>query len=139
LAFAVIIGIPLSMSQLMLLIPASLIVCFFGGAFGVIIMANLKSQRAANQVFPFIMLPQYFLAGVFTPINELPWYLDILSLISPMRYAVDLLRGGYYLGLAEYSAVVLESPAFNLGISVVLFALFLVVGTILFVRREKNR
>ena len=139
LAFAVIIDIPMSLGQLLLLIPVSLIVCFLGGAFGVIIMANLKSQRAANQVFPFIMLPQYFLAGVFTPINQLPWYLNILSIISPMRYAVDLLRGGYYLGLAEYNAVVLDSPLFNLGVSAALFALFLVAGTVIFVRKEKNR
>ena len=51
---------------------------------------NLSSQRAASQIFPFIMLPQFFLAGVFNPIKVLPWYLELLSLISPMRYAVDL-------------------------------------------------
>ena len=32
------------------------------------VMANLNSQRAANQVFPFLVLPQFFLAGVFNPI-----------------------------------------------------------------------
>ena len=138
-AFAVIIGIPFTLWQLLLLFPVSLINCFFGGAFGVIIMANLNSQRAANQVFPFIMLPQFFLAGVFTPINNLPWYLEILSILSPMRYAVDLTRGVYYAGMPEYSQVVLADPPVNLAIIAVLFVTFLMIGTAIFVRKEKNR
>ena len=139
LAFAIIIGIPFTPRQAILLAPAALIACFFGGAFGVIIMANLKSQRAANQVFPFIMLPQYFLAGVFTPIDNLPWYLTILSIMSPMRYPVDLIRGVYYAGSPAYDSVVLQEPLVNLGIIAILFATFLMVGTMLFVQKERNR
>lgn len=138
-AFAVIIGLPITPWQVVALFPVSLINCFFGGAFGVIIMANLNNQRAANQVFPFIMLPQFFLAGVFTPIDNLPWYLNILSILSPMRYAVDLTRGVYYLGLPEYNRVVLASPLFNLAVIAGLFGLFLVIGTAIFVRKERNR
>lgn len=138
-AFAIIIGIPISLAQMLILAPVALIVCFFGGAFGVIIMANLNSQRAANQVFPFIMLPQYFLAGVFAPIDNLPWYLDIFSRISPMRYAVDLTRSVFYRGLPEYSAVVLQEPLSTLVVITGLFGVFLVVGTFLFVRKERNR
>ena len=138
-AFAVIIGIPLTLGQVLALAPISLMVCFFGGSFGVVIMANINTQRAANQVFPFIMLPQYFLAGVFTPIDDLPWYLLILSILSPMRYAVDLTRGVYYAGLPEYDQVVLLSPLINLAIMILGFALFLVAGTVIFVRKEKNR
>jgi ABC-2 type transport system permease protein len=114
-------------------------VCLFGGAFGVLIMANLNTQRAANQIFPFIMLPQYFLAGVFSPIKILPWYLDILSRISPMRYAIDLTRNLFYAGQPEYAEVVMASPITNTIIVAGLFVLFLVLGTWLFVRGERNR
>ena len=48
------------------------------------------------------MLPQIFLSGVFTPIGNLPMVLDILSRMSPMRYAVDLARGIYYAGKPEH-------------------------------------
>ena len=137
--FGVVIGVPLSLARLSGLIPAAVIACLFGGAFGVIIMANISSQRAANQIFPFIMLPQYFLAGVFTPVKGLPPHLDILSKLSPMRYPVDLTRGVFYRGLAEYEAVVLQDPIVNLMIMGALFAAFLVVGTGLFVRNERNR
>ncbi len=139
LIFGFIIGISISPTQLFALFPIALAACLFGGAFGVIIMANISSQRAANQIFPFIMLPQFFLAGVFSPIKDLPWYLDFLSRISPMRYPVDLTRGIFYAGQSEYSAVVVQSPASNLLIMVVFFMIFLVAGTFLFVRNERNR
>jgi ABC-2 type transport system permease protein len=116
-----------------------IIICLLGGAFGLVILANLDSQRAANQIFPFIFLPQYFLAGVFTPMKVLPWYLDILSRISPMRYAVDLFRDAFYAGSADYSKVVLSSMAVNLAVVGAMFVVFLVAGTYLFVRREHNR
>lgn len=139
LLFGFIIGVPMSLSQLLALIPVALIACLFGGAFGVIIMASLSNQRAANQIFPFIMFPQFFLAGVFSPIRVLPLYLDILSKISPMRYPVDLARGVFYAHSPEYEAVVLQSPLFNLLIMGSLFFVFLVSGTWLFVRNERNR
>ena len=84
-------------------------------------------------------VPQFFLAGVFNPIHILPWYLDILSRISPMRYAVDLTRGVFYAGRADYSEIVLQSPLLNLAIMIVGFIIFLVIGTYLFVRSERNR
>jgi ABC-2 type transport system permease protein len=111
----------------------------FGAAFGVIVLSNLKSRRGADQIFPFLMLPQFFLAGVFNPIRVLPWYLDILSKISPMRYAVDLARGVFYSGLPDYEAVVLQPVVFNLALIAGGFGVFLVLGTFLFVRSEQNR
>ncbi|TMC84525.1 MAG: hypothetical protein E6J06_06510 [Chloroflexi bacterium] len=90
-------------------------------------------------MFQFLILPQFFLAGVFNPIGILPWYLEILSRISPMRYVVDLIRGVVYAGHPEYHKVVLFDPAINLLVIVVMFGVFVVVGTALFVRRETNR
>ena len=132
-------GVPISGPQFLGLTVVAVAVCLFGGSFGVLVLANLSSQRAANQVFPFIMLPQFFLAGVFTPIQVLPWYLDILSKISPMRYAVDLGRGVFYAGQPDYAKVVLRGVPFNMLVISIMFAVFLVVGTWLFVRGERNR
>lgn len=137
--FSALIGVPISGAQLLGLVIVAIIVCLFGGAFGVLVLANLSSQRAANQVFPFIMLPQFFLAGVFSPIQVLPWYLDLLSRISPMRYAIDLTRAVFYAGQPDYPEVVLQGPFFNLTIIAALFAVFMIAGTWLFVRGERNR
>ena len=138
LGFGVVIGIPFNISIVLSLVVVSVIVCVFGGSFGILVLSNLKSQRIANQIFPFIMLPQIFLSGVFTPIGDLPIMLDVLSRLSPMRYAVDLARGIYYAGKTEYDSVVLVDPTVNLVIIFGLFSTFLILGTWLFVRNERK-
>lgn len=137
--FGLIVQIPLSLGQIISLIPVAFVACLLGGAFGILVLSNLNSQRTANQVFPFIIFPQFFLAGVFAPIKDLPPILFILSRMAPMTYAVDLVRGVYYAGAPEFSKVVLASPFVNLLIITALFFVFLFIGTFLFVRGERNR
>ncbi|MBA3610305.1 MAG: ABC transporter permease [Rubrobacter sp.] len=90
--FGLVIGVPLTLAQIVGLLPVAVAACLLGGAFGVFVLGNISSQRAANQIFPFVIFPQFFLAGVFSPIQVLPLPLDVLSRISPLRYAVDLTR-----------------------------------------------
>jgi ABC-2 type transport system permease protein len=139
LIFGLVVGVKFSVAQVFGLLWVGVIVCLFAAAFGVILLSNLPSRRTADQIFPFIMLPQFFLAGVFNPIRVLPWYLDILSRLSPMRYAVDLTRGIFYAGQSGYADIVLQSPLLNFGIMLAAFLVFLVIGTYLFVRSEQNR
>lgn len=136
---AVVLGVPMSLRQGVSLIPVGIAAALLGGAFGVVVLSRIGSQRAAQQLFPFVFLPQFFLAGVFSPIKVLPLPLEILSRISPLRYAVDLTRGVYYAGSAEASLVVLSPIAVNGLIAGALFALFLIAGTAVFVRGERNR
>jgi ABC-2 type transport system permease protein len=136
---ALVLGVPLTPLRVALLVPASLIACLLGGSFGVAAMSVLSNQRAAQQIFPFLIFPQFFLAGIFNPIKILPWYLLPFSLASPLRYAVDLVRGVVYTGRPEYDKVVLFSPLTNLLVMGAMFTGFLVLGTALFVRQETNR
>ncbi len=139
LAFGLIAGVHFSFVQFLGLGWAGVATCLFGAAFGVIILSNLNNRRTADQVFPYIMLPQFFLAGVFNPLKGLPWYLDYLSRISPMRYAVDFTRDIFYLGRTDFSSATLQGPMYNLALMGVAFLVFLFLGTLLFVRKEQNR
>jgi ABC-2 type transport system permease protein len=137
--FVAILQIPVNWMAVLYAAPTLLLGALFGGAFGVMILANLKDQRAANQLFPFLIFPQFFLAGVFNPIKVLPLPLMVLSRIAPMTYAVDLFRSVYYWGTPEYDKVVLFPFWLNLLVVGGLFLVFLTVGTYLFVRQERNR
>jgi ABC-2 type transport system permease protein len=133
------IGVPLSPIVLLALIPTSLVVAINGGAFGLLLLSNISSQRTANQIFPFLLLPQFFLAGVFNPIHALPLPLAILSALSPLRYAVELTRNVMY-GLQPGVAAPETAPwPVNAAVIAGSFAVFLIVGTLLFVRAERNR
>lgn len=141
--FSMLFGVKVSLAQLPLLALVGVFVCLVGGAFGLLVMTNLRSRRAAQQVFPLLLLPQYFLAGIFLPLAVLPLPLEILSRIAPLRYAVDLMRGVFYSTSPTYGAdgatVVLDSIQLNLTVLIGMFVAFLVIGTRLFVRSERNR
>ena len=55
------------------------------------------------------------------------------------RYAVDLMRGAYYADRPEAPRVVLADPATNLAMLAAALLAFMVIGTALCVRAERNR
>ncbi len=138
-ALGIVLQIPADWPRLLAILPVGFLICILGGSFGVLIMSNLSGVQSAQQIFPFVLFPQFFLAGVFNPITHLPPMLFVLSRIAPMTYAVDLFRGLYYAGKPEYSKVVLHSPLVNLAIIGGIIFVLLIVGTAIFVAREKNR
>jgi ABC-2 type transport system permease protein len=138
-AFGYLVGAGLSLQQLVSLIPILIIACLFGASFGVFMLANLPSQRAANQIFPFIIFPMFFVSGIFGPVESLPWFLFILSRISPMTYIVDLVRNVAYQGQSVLERVTVFPMWLDLLVIGVLFTVFLIVGTLLFVRNERNK
>ena len=111
----------------------------FGASFGALIVSLLPNQRSANLLFPFVFLPQFFLAGSFNPIKNLPWYLDIVSHVAPLRYAVDLVRSAYYGDSDAAAFAVLADPAFTVTLIAIATLVMLSIGTLLFVRSERNR
>ncbi len=139
LVVGILIGVPLSPLVLFALIPVSAVVAVYGGAFGLLLLSNLSSQRSAQQIFPFILLPQFFLAGVFNPIHDLPLPLAILSALSPLRYAVELTRNVVYGLQPGVPAPDMTPLPINLAVMGASFVVFLVAGTFLFTRAERNR
>lgn len=139
LALGKIIGAEFTLGQMVQIIPAGILACLLGGAFGIMVMSVFSNQRSANQVFPFVIFPQFFLAGVFSPIKNLPPVLWVLSRMAPMTYAVDLVRGLFYQGKPEYAKVVLHDPWINALVMVVMSAVFLAVGVKMFIKAERER
>jgi ABC-2 type transport system permease protein len=135
--FGLIIGIPLTFLSILYLLPAAVIAALLGGSFGVMVLGNLNNERAANQLFPLIIFPQLFLAGVFVPVTSLPGPLLLLAKIAPLTYAVDFMRGSFYFG--QNNPDLLNRPYVNLIVIALLCTVFITVGTISFVRKEKNR
>lgn len=137
--FGIILGVAFSAKIVLLLILTGLTASFLGGAFGVLVLANIGSQRTMAQIFPFVLFPQIFLSGVFAPIQNFPPLLALLAKIAPLTYAVDLVRYAYYAGTPELSKVTAFSLGADILIVLALFLVFLFVGTALFVRKERSR
>jgi ABC-2 type transport system permease protein len=137
--FAAVIGVRLSPFQLALMIPAALAACILGAAFGLAALAALPNQRAGLQVLPFLVLPQYFAAGVLAPVSTLPGYLALISWIMPLRYAVDLSRAALEAGGRGGAAVLGAPPVIDMLIVTVAIAVLLSAGAALFDWRERDR
>ncbi len=120
-AFAALFGVRMSPGQVAALLPPSAGCCLFGGAFGLATLPALPNQRAALQVFPFVVLPQYFLAGVVAPLRGLPTCLDVVSWAMPLRYAVDLTRAAFCAGTPGYRTAVTEAPLLDAAVMAALW------------------
>lgn len=136
LLFGLILQIKLGPAQFGELLVVGILAALLGGAFGTLLVSAFPSQRSANQVLPFFVFPQIFLAGVLVPLRG--EVLKTVSLIAPLRYVVDLAHSIVY-GYPDAHDLVLLSPIVNLAIVGGLFAIFLVIGTTLFVRSERTR
>jgi ABC-2 type transport system permease protein len=139
LAFAAAIGVPVPAAKLLVLVPACVAACLAGAGFGLVTVAVLPTQRSAMNVFQFLIIPQYVLAGVLVPLRGAAPWLRAISLAMPLRYAVDLTRAAYYAATAGYREAVIASPVLDAAVTGGLAALLLAAGGLLFSYRERTR
>ncbi len=59
---------------------------------GIFISTFARNEFQVIQFIPLIITPQIFLSGVIWPVEQMPNYLQWLSAILPLTYAVDGLR-----------------------------------------------
>lgn len=59
---------------------------------GIFISTFARNEFQMVQFIPLIIFPQIFLCGVIWPVEQMPDYLQWLSKIMPLTYAVDGLR-----------------------------------------------
>ncbi len=59
---------------------------------GIFVSTFARNEFQMVQFIPLIILPQVFLCGVIWPVEQMPDYLQWLSVVLPLTYAVDGLR-----------------------------------------------
>jgi ABC-2 type transport system permease protein len=136
---AVAFGVRMSPGQLTMLLAPALACCLLGGSFGLATIAALPNQRSAMQIFQFLIIPQYVLAGVLVPLQGQPAYLDAFGWAMPLRYAVELTRAAFYAGTPGYARVVTAGPVLDVVAIAGLSAVFMTTGALVFDYRERTR
>jgi len=136
---AVAFGVRMSPGQLTMLLAPALACCLLGGSFGLATIAALPNQRSAMQIFQFLIIPQYVLAGVLVPLQGQPAYLNAFGWAMPLRYAVELSRAAFYAGTPGYARVVTAGPVLDVVAIAGLSAVFMTAGALVFAYRERTR
>ncbi|WP_051407065.1 ABC transporter permease [Nocardia sp. CNY236] len=63
-----------------------------GVALGLLASAFARTEFQAVQFMPVVVAPQIFVCGLLVPRNQLPDWLEVLSNVMPLSYAVDALQ-----------------------------------------------
>jgi ABC-2 type transport system permease protein len=138
-AMIVIMQIPMNAGDLLRVIALTPVLALAGGALGVFLIGLTQEPRTVAVAVPLLIFPQMFLSGALIPVSASSGILGALARIIPMTYSIDLARNIYYWGKPEYALAVLHPPMVDLAITVAFFLVFTIVGTILFVRADRNR
>ncbi len=131
--------IPMDFGDLLRVIAISPILALAGGALGIMFIGLTQDPKVVSIGVPLLIFPQIFLSGALIPVAASSGILGLLAKIIPMTYSIDLARNIFYWGKPEYGAAVLNPPMLDLAVTVGFILVFVVVGTYLFVRADRNR
>jgi len=130
--FAFLIGAQMNAVIFLLSLPVMLLITFGLVCIGLTFASLMKSFEGFGLIQTFINMPMFFLSGALFPLNNVPQWLQVVSLVNPLTYGVDALRtvmiGQSWNGIAPVSVDIAVLLVFD----VVMFT----VGTWAFSRTE---
>lgn len=92
LALAGLAGVPYSPTLLLILLGQTLLLSFALTAFGMIAAVRMKVTQSFMTLVQMITMPMFFLSGAVFPLTNLPPWLEFLTKINPLSYAIDPMR-----------------------------------------------
>ena len=92
LAFAGLVGVPYSLSLMLIVFGELLLLAFTLTAFGVMTAARIQQFQSFMALNQMLLMPLFFLSGALFPLNNLPSWLRVLTRVDPLTYAVDPIR-----------------------------------------------
>ena len=139
LAMIFVMQIPIDFVDILRVLALAPILALAGGALGVLFIGFVQDPKIADVGSMLVVMPQMFLSGSLIPNAGSSGVLGVVARLMPMTYVIDLARNVFYMGKPEYTAVVQYPMALDEVICAAVFVAFLVVGTVMFVRADRNR
>ncbi len=91
-ALAPVVGVPYSLSLMLPLIGLLLLVSFMMTTFGLALSVRVKQMQTIMPIMQMAITPMLFLSGALFPLANLPTWLQVLTHLNPMTYAVEPMR-----------------------------------------------
>ncbi|MCZ7406712.1 MAG: ABC transporter permease [Candidatus Methanoperedens sp.] len=88
-----IVGVHIKPLDFILIIPVMLLISLGFDGFGLFIASIIDSFEGFQTIMSFIIMPTFFLSGALFPLTNAPGWLKTLSLLNPLTYGVDAIRG----------------------------------------------
>src|SRR4051794_35080146 len=106
LVLAGVVGVPYSPTLMLVVFGELLLLAFTLTAFGVMAAARIKQFQSYMALVQMLLMPLFFLSGALFPLANLPGWLQVLTRIDPLTYAVDPVRRAVFAHLDAPAAVV---------------------------------
>ncbi len=85
-------GVPYAPVLILELIGLLMLLALAMTAFGVMAAARIRTIQSFMGLTQLLLMPMFFLSGALYPLGGLPAWLNVLTRINPLTYAVDPLR-----------------------------------------------
>jgi ABC-2 type transport system permease protein len=92
LALAAMVDVPYNALMLLQLAGVLLLASFTLTAIGVVLAALIREFATYLAVVQLLIMPMLFLSGAMFPLGNIPGWLELLTRLDPVSYAVDPLR-----------------------------------------------
>ena len=129
LAFGVVLGVSYTIQSVVAAILFMLVLASAVVSIGLVIGSRMESPEGFNLIVSFVVFPLFFLSGALFPIDNLPSWLHAFTILNPVTYAVDGMRGAM-LGTSVFPVVV------DFGVLLAFAGAMMVIGSIAFSRMK---
>jgi ABC-2 type transport system permease protein len=92
LVLAGLVHVPYSPVLLLTLVAVMALAAFALTALGVVLASRMQRVESFGIVVQFFVMPMFLLSGALFPLTRLPTWLQVLTRIDPLTYAVDPMR-----------------------------------------------
>ena len=91
---------------------------------GIFISTFARNEFQVVQFIPIVLAPQIFLSGVIVPTDQMPTVMEAISVVLPLTYAVEGLRGVMVMGqsLADVWTNLAVLAGFGVGLLIAAIA-----------------
>ncbi|MBI3615260.1 MAG: ABC transporter permease [Candidatus Omnitrophica bacterium] len=101
LAFIPLVGVSIGPWRLLAGLPVMLLIAFAMTSLGLLVASRMSSFEGFGTIANFVIMPMFFLSGAVFPLATAPRALQMVGLINPLSYGVDLLRW-LFLGVRQF-------------------------------------
>lgn len=126
LLFAPLVGLYPSLAQILMMILLMFLIAFSLTSLGILIASRMTSFEGFGAISNFVVMPMYFLSGAVYPLDGLPLWLKTLTLINPLSYGVDVMRGQiihmYHFSLITDLLAIILFGALMLSLAIPIFS-----------------
>ncbi|MHB8278445.1 MAG: ABC transporter permease [Candidatus Humimicrobiaceae bacterium] len=129
LAFFPLVGLHLSIMQIILTVIGMFAVALSITSLGIMIASRMTSFEGFGTINNFLVMPLFFLSGAMYPIDRVPAWLKPLIYINPVTYSVNLLRGIVLKTETNYLT--------DIGVIIIFALIILSITTYIFVKDRK--